>query len=46
MSRIKVSNRTIDYKIPEEPEMIRIRNRALEHLGFSEKVHPGTMEWE
>ncbi|MDD1693816.1 MAG: hypothetical protein LUQ71_03745 [Methanoregula sp.] len=26
------------------PEMIRIRNRALEYLGFPKKVHPGAME--
>lgn len=30
--------------ISPEPEMIRIRNRALELLGFSDKVHPCVME--
>jgi len=30
--------------ISPEPEMIQIRNRALELLGFPEKVHPGTIE--
>lgn len=30
--------------ISPEPEMIRIRNRALEYLEFPEKVHPGAGE--
>ncbi|MDD1691087.1 MAG: condensation domain-containing protein [Methanoregula sp.] len=30
--------------VSPEPEMIMIRNRALEYLGFPEKVHPGAME--
>ena len=30
--------------ISPEPELIRIRNRVLEILGFSEKVHPDIME--
>lgn len=29
--------------VSPEPEMIRIRNRALEYLGFPEKVHPGAI---
>jgi len=29
--------------VSPEPEMIRIRNRALEYLGFPEKVHPGVI---
>lgn len=32
--------------ISPEPEMIRIRNRALEYLGFPEKVHPGATEMQ
>jgi hypothetical protein len=30
--------------VSSEPELIRIRNRALEHLGFPEKVHAGAVE--
>lgn len=30
--------------VSPEPEMIGIRNRALELLGFPEKMHPGVME--
>ncbi len=30
--------------VSPEPEMIRIRNRALELLGFPEKVHPSALE--
>jgi len=30
--------------ISMEPELIRIRNRVLEILGFPKKVHPGVME--
>ncbi len=30
--------------ISPEPQMIRIRNRALEYLGFPDKVHPGATE--
>ncbi len=32
--------------ISPEPELIRIRNRALELLGFPEKVHPEPVEQE
>lgn len=30
--------------VSPEPEMIRIRNRALEYLGFPDKVHPAAIK--
>jgi NRPS condensation-like uncharacterized protein len=33
-----------DREASRSAEMIRIRNRALEYLGFPQKVHPGALE--